>query len=32
MRIEIDARDFHHPAEMPATAISLTMIREKRST
>ena len=27
----IDARDFHHPADMPATAISFTLIREERA-
>ena len=28
----IDARDFHHPAHIPVTAISFTMIREERSS
>ena len=32
LRIETDARNFHHPADMPATAISFTMIREERSS
>ena len=32
MWIEIDARVLHRPADMPATAISFTMIREERSS
>ena len=28
----VDARDFHYPADMPATAMSFTMIREELSS